>query len=177
MPPQVARPAPPQPLAAPVVTPVVKQPAPQQTAVAPTVAAKPVPPPQQPVPLKSDRSTPPQLPWLPYQQEAVRSKPASAETASTTSVAAKPKLNDETTGAVHSLRIEFDEDAWVDVKDASDKILVSRTHSAGSLVRLTGKAPLQVTIGNARAVRLFDNGKKINLERYTTADVARVKLK
>jgi hypothetical protein len=36
---------------------------------------------------------------------------------------------------------------------------------------------LSVTIGNARAVRLFDNGKKINLERYTTADVAHIKLK
>ena len=168
---------------APVAAPEVKQPAPQQTAVTPAVAAKPVAPPLQPVAPKTVRSTPLQLPWLPYQQEAVLSKPAAtkpvpAETAATTPpAAAKPRLNAETSGSDHALRIEFDEDAWVDVKDASDKILVSRMHSAGSLVRVTGKAPIQVTIGNARAVRLFDNGKKINLERYTTADVARVKLK
>lgn len=172
----------------PVAVPEVKQPAPQQAAVAPTVAAKLVPAPEQPVAPKSARSTPLQLPWLPYQQEAVRSnptatkpipiKPVPAETAATTpAVAVKPRLNAEAPGSDHALRIEFDEDAWVDVKDASDKILVSRMHSAGSLVRVTGKAPLQVTIGNARSVRLFDNGKKINLERYTTADVARVKLK
>jgi hypothetical protein len=32
-------------------------------------------------------------------------------------------------------------------------------------------------VGNFKAVRLFDNGKKIKLERYATGDVARVKLK
>jgi cytoskeleton protein RodZ len=74
------------------------------------------------------------------------------------------------------LRLEFDEDAWVEVKDGSEKILISRMHTAGSLVRVRGKSPLLLTIGNARAVRLFDNGKQVNLERYTSADVARVKL-
>jgi hypothetical protein len=44
-------------------------------------------------------------------------------------------------------------------------------------MRLTGKSPMMVVIGNVRAVRLFDNGKQINLERYTTADVAKVTLK
>jgi cytoskeleton protein RodZ len=77
----------------------------------------------------------------------------------------------------HSLRLEFDEDAWVEVKEGSDKVLTSRIHTAGSLMRLTGKSPMMVVIGNVRAVRLFDNGKQINLERYTTADVAKVTLK
>ncbi len=77
----------------------------------------------------------------------------------------------------HSLRLEFDENAWLEIKDGNDKVLVSRLHTAGSLVRLTGKAPLLVVIGNAHAVRLFDNGKKIKLEQYTTAGVARVTLK
>jgi hypothetical protein len=36
---------------------------------------------------------------------------------------------------------------------------------------------MQLTLGNAHAVRLFDNGKQVNLERYTTAEVAKVKLK
>ena len=43
--------------------------------------------------------------------------------------------------------------------------------------RVSGNAPLMVTIGNARAVRLFDNGRQINLERYTTAEVAHITLK
>ena len=89
----------------------------------------------------------------------------------------KAKANAESTAAEHSLRLEFDEDAWTEIKDGNDKVLISRMHTAGSLVRVTGKAPLLVVIGNAHAVRLFDNGKKINLERFTTAEVARVKLK
>ena len=88
----------------------------------------------------------------------------------------QPRENSGVSGAEHALRIELDEDAWVEVKDGSDKLLISKMHSAGSLIRVTGKAPMLVTLGNARAVRLFDNGKKVKLERYTTAEVAKVKL-
>lgn len=88
-----------------------------------------------------------------------------------------PIVKAESNGVEHALRIEFDEDAWLEIKDSNDKALISRMHTAGSLVRVTGKAPLLVVIGNSKAVRLFDNGKKINLERYTTGDVARIKLK
>jgi cytoskeleton protein RodZ len=80
-------------------------------------------------------------------------------------------------GADHGLRLEFDEDAWVEIKDGNDKILTSKMYAVKSLVRLTGKAPLLVVIGNAHAVRLFDGGKKVNLDRHLTADVARIKLK
>ena len=76
----------------------------------------------------------------------------------------------------HALRLEFDEDAWIEIKDGADKILTSRLHTAGSLMRITVKSPLFLVIGNARAVRLFDNGKKVALERYTTAEVAKIKL-
>lgn len=103
-------------------------------------------------------------------------KPVSTPVAEAVS-ADKPAVGAETNGVVHALRLEFDADSWVEVKDGSDKILTSRVHTAGSLVRVTGKAPLTVTIGNAHVVRLFDNGKQINLERYTTADVAHVTLK
>jgi cytoskeleton protein RodZ len=86
-------------------------------------------------------------------------------------------VNAETHVTDHALRIELDEEAWVEVRDASDKPLLAKMCVAGSLVRVAGKAPLQVIIGNAKAARLFDNGKKINLVRYTTAEVAKVKLK
>jgi len=88
-----------------------------------------------------------------------------------------PKVNSETPATEHALRIELDEDAWVEVKDSNDKLLISKMHRAGSLIRVAGKSPMQVTLGNARAVRLFDNGKRIKLERYTTAEVAKVKIK
>ncbi len=77
----------------------------------------------------------------------------------------------------HALRLEFDEDAWVEIKDSTGKVLISKMHTAGGLVRVASKLPLDVTIGNAKAVRMFDKGKKINLERYTTAEVAHIQLK
>ena len=128
----------------------------------------------------------------PEVQAAVRVSPAVAPTAPkiaapqvaapahgrpTPAADAQPKENNEVSATEHALRIELDEDAWVEVKDGSDKLLISKMHRAGSLIRVAGKAPMLVTLGNARAVRLFDNGKRIKLERYTTAEVARVKLK
>ncbi|MGV8933604.1 MAG: RodZ domain-containing protein [Gallionellaceae bacterium] len=91
--------------------------------------------------------------------------------------AAQAPVKTESAPVEHALRIEFDEDAWLEIKDGNDKTLISRMHTAGSLVRVTGKSPLLVVVGNFKAVRLFDNGKKIKLERYATGDVARVKLK
>lgn len=137
-------------------------------------ASSPIPAPQQSAPQAAVRAVPAPLPAAkPLPVPAV--KPASAVTAGAASVA-QPQVGVATDGVIHALRLEFDEDSWVEVKDSSDKILTSRMHTAGSLARFSGKAPLIVTIGNARGVRLFDNGKKINLERYTTADVAHVTL-
>ena len=134
--------------------------APQQT-----VAAVPLPAPQQAV-----RTAP-------APQQSVLSVPAPTVIAVPAPVSEQPKVNAQTNASEHALRLELTENAWVEVTDGNDKILISKMHRAGSLVRVTGKAPLLVTIGNAHAVRLFDNGKNINLEHYTTADVARVKLK
>ena len=145
----------------------------------PAVRAAPAPTPalQQSVIPKAVKTAPVPLPLQPVPQKtAPAAVPAPAESAVPAPVSEEPKVNAEIHASEHKLRLELDEDAWVEVKDGSDKILISKMHSAGSLVRVTGKAPLLVTIGNARAVRLFDNGKKINLERYTAAEVARVKL-
>ncbi len=166
---------------------VTPTPAPVQAALPSTPATMPVTAvPKQP---KPDHSAQLLMPWLPYAQQTKRAAPAPADTsaaAPTSEAQPKPTTNTTTntntntntvaSGPDHALRIEFDEDAWLEIKDANEKVLVSRMHTAGSLVRVTGKAPLLVVIGNARAVRLFDNGKKINLERYINGDVARVTL-
>jgi cytoskeleton protein RodZ len=158
-----------------VQQPVRAVPVPSPSTIAATqTTAKPIIKPQQPVLTEPvSRSVPPSTP--PVERVAAVPKasvtpPVDASgTASNASVSAANAVD-------HALLLEFDEDAWVEVKGAEDKILTSRMHTAGSLMRVTGKAPLLVVIGNARAVRLFDNGKKVNLERYTTAEVAKVKL-
>jgi cytoskeleton protein RodZ len=135
---------------------------------------------EQPVPQPAPRAAQVVAPPVPPQVARPVPAPAPQAVVTTTVPAisnAQPAVGAELNAATHALRLEFDEEAWVEIKDASEQILVSRMHRAGSLVRVTGKAPLLLIIGNARAVRLFDNGKKINLERYTSAEVARVTLK
>lgn len=136
--------------------------------VQPVVRATPAPVSQQQMPQATLNTT------AAPQQTA---KPAPVVAPKVVSVDHQPKPGTEITAAEHSLRMEFDEESWVEIKEGDGQVLTSRMHTAGSLVRITGKSPLIVTIGNARAVRLFDSGKKINLERYTTADVARITLK
>jgi cytoskeleton protein RodZ len=77
---------------------------------------------------------------------------------------------------VASLRLVFDEDSWVDVKDANGKILLSKMNHAGSLVRLSGTAPLSVVIGHASGVHLFYKNKEVNLAPHTAVEVARLLL-
>jgi cytoskeleton protein RodZ len=139
--------------------------APQQTVRAAAVQTAP-----QPVPQQAVRTVPAPVPVA---QTAAQPKAVSAAAAPAT---VQPKVKAEANPSEHALRLEFDENAWVEVRDGNDNVLIGKMQRAGSLVRVTGKAPLLVTIGNAHAVRLFDNGKNIKLERYTTADVAHVKL-
>ncbi len=75
-----------------------------------------------------------------------------------------------------SLRLVFDEDSWADVNDATGKILLSKMNRAGSLVRLSGTAPLTVVIGHASGVHLFYKGKEVRLAPHTSGEVARISL-
>ena len=79
--------------------------------------------------------------------------------------------------AESAIRLTFTEVAWVEVLDASGKQLLSQNNPAGSEIRLDGKAPFQVLIGNASGTRLEYRGKLIELGSMTNRDnVARVKL-
>ena len=90
--------------------------------------------------------------------------------------AAKPPKPGNGVAELAALRLVFDEDSWVDVKDASGKIMLSKMNHAGSLVRLSGTAPISVVIGHASGVHLFYNGKEINLVPHTSVEVARLVL-
>jgi len=76
----------------------------------------------------------------------------------------------------HRLHFAFDADAWVEVRDASGKIVFSRLNPAGSEQDVQGEAPLQVVIGNAPQVRLSVDGKALDLGSRTSSNVARLSL-
>lgn len=157
----------PKPAAAPVTQ--TLQPIPPQTvpAVPPAPTPAPTPVPQQPAPPKAVSTAPLSPAWQPVPQATVRAAPESAD---------QPVVNAEVSATEHALRLEFDEDAWVEVKDGTDKVLISRMYTAGSLVRVKGRAPMLLTIGNSQAVRVFDNGKQLKPGRPNSSGVARMTL-
>lgn len=69
------------------------------------------------------------------------------------------------------------EAAWVEVRDARGRRLLSRQLAAGETVGLDGLAPLSVRVGNATAVRLTYRGDPVELAAFTRNNVARLELK
>lgn len=72
-----------------------------------------------------------------------------------------------TPAPIISLRMEFAEESWAEIKDREGKILSSRVHAAGTEMRLSGRAPLSILIGNASSVRLYFRDKEIDLVPHT----------
>jgi len=74
------------------------------------------------------------------------------------------------------IRLAFRGPAWVEIVDARNKVLVSRTHAGGSTTEVVGKPPFNLVIGNAAEVRLTYNGRAVDLEPHTRVAVARFTL-
>ncbi|MCO1333832.1 DUF4115 domain-containing protein [Microbulbifer sp. OS29] len=53
-----------------------------------------------------------------------------------------------------ALRLRFDEDAWIEVKDAQGVVLLAGVQAAGSSKALEGRAPFELMLGNAEATHV-----------------------
>lgn len=76
-------------------------------------------------------------------------------------------------GALH---IEFGEESWVEIKDATGRMLVRKLHLPGSSADVQGQPPFDVVIGNAAQARLTYNGRPIDLKPFISVAVARFTL-
>ncbi|WP_444888202.1 RodZ domain-containing protein [Microbulbifer sp. JMSA008] len=74
-----------------------------------------------------------------------------AEDATAQLPATVAQLDEQLQGA---LRLSFDEDSWVEVKDAEGVVLLAGVQQAGSSKNLDGRAPFEVMLGNARATKV-----------------------
>lgn len=72
------------------------------------------------------------------------------------------------------LRAEFDERSWIEIRDATQKIVLVGEYPAGTRQNVEGKAPFQIWIGKASGVRLFMGERSIDLKPYTREEVARL---
>lgn len=74
------------------------------------------------------------------------------------------------------VRLEFDEDSWVDVKDGNGKILLSTLGKQGSTEVVSGPTPISVVIGNAKGVRVYYKNEALDLGAKADHNVVRLKL-
>lgn len=77
------------------------------------------------------------------------------------------------------LRLVFEGESWVEVKDSKGRLLLSRVNMPGTEQVLYGKSPFSLAIGNAAEVKLAYNNKPVDLAPYinTFGGTARLSLK
>ena len=141
--------------------PVTPVPAATPTAATPaTAASTPAPTSARPTPLTTPVAPP---------ASVTATAPASPATAQNAPVPAA-------TPAGGQLRLKFDAEAWVEVKDASGALVYSQLGTAGSEQVVQGRPPLHLVIGNAHAVKVTYQGRVVDLGPHTRVDVARLVL-
>jgi cytoskeleton protein RodZ len=70
--------------------------------------------------------------------------------------------------------VRTEEEAWIEIRDSADRLLVSSLNPPGSERVVRGKPPYSLVIGNASHVHVLYDDKPINLVPHTRADVARL---
>lgn len=125
--------------------------------------------------------------WRGVEGSSVAGTPATAAApAATTVLAPAPSVvaENEPAGASATssplpfvgLRVEFDDRSWIEIRDAAQKIVFVGEYPAGTRQNVEGKAPFQVWIGKASAVRVFMGERSIDLKPHTREEVARFSL-
>ena len=79
-------------------------------------------------------------------------------------------------GGEGRIRLEFDGESWVEIRDRDGKTLMSQLNPAGSRRVVLGRPPLSLVIGNGAAVRLTYNDSPVDLKPYIEIEVARLTL-
>jgi cytoskeleton protein RodZ len=97
--------------------------------------------------------------------EAASVEPASAEGATPKAEAGKSVLH-----------LEFGDESWVEIKDASGRMLHRQLNLPASSADVRGQPPFDVVIGNAAQARITYNGRPIDLKPFTDGTVARFTL-
>ncbi|MDP1682790.1 MAG: helix-turn-helix domain-containing protein [Burkholderiales bacterium] len=74
------------------------------------------------------------------------------------------------------LKLKFEGDAWVEIRDKSGKKIFSQLSRAGSEQVVQGEPPLSLVVGDAARVRITYNGKPVDLTPHVKKTVARLTL-
>jgi len=112
----------------------------------------------------------------PVAQEKIVQKPVEKvqeKTAEKPVVVAAPVSRGPRTGP-HRLVVRTEGEAWIEIRDSADRMLVSSLNPAGSERVVRGRPPYSLVIGNASNVSVTYDDKPIDLAPHTRQDVARL---
>jgi cytoskeleton protein RodZ len=85
--------------------------------------------------------------------------------------------SDPMSGAnARGLHFMFNNESWVEVRDAVGKVVYSRLNAPGSESIVQGVPPFTIVIGGASGVQLSYNGNRVDIASYMSEDVARLRL-
>lgn len=132
-------------------------------------AAAPVPVAAEVPPLSADAPVPASVPEPEAKGEA-RAAEQRAQ-AAVPAGAAKAGVNGR-----KRVELEFEQQSWVEIKQANGKILLSQLNQAGTSQLIEGQPPFELVIGNAAKVRLKYDGEPVDLRPHFKIDVARLTL-
>jgi cytoskeleton protein RodZ len=77
---------------------------------------------------------------------------------------------------VHRLVIRCEEEAWIEVRDSNERMLVSSLNPKGAERVVQARGPLTLVIGNAAHVRVTHNDRLVDLSPHTKLAIARFTL-
>jgi cytoskeleton protein RodZ len=100
--------------------------------------------------------------------------PARVEPAAEKTAAAKVAV--PLAGGSNRVVIRCDDEAWIEVKDANDRMLVSSLNPKGAERVVRSRGPLSLVIGNPEQVHVLHNDRVIDLAPHTRSGVARFTL-
>jgi len=76
----------------------------------------------------------------------------------------------------HWVKLKFEREAWVEIRDRNGRRIFSRLNPAGTEQAVSGQPPLTLVVGNAAGVRVTHNDQSVDLAPYIQIDVARLTL-
>jgi cytoskeleton protein RodZ len=123
------------------------------------------------VPVQQAAAPAPAKTPVPEKTKTVAAAPVIVAAPAVTVTADKPKV---VSSGPHRLIVRTEGEAWIEIKDAADRMLVSSLNPAGSERVVRGRPPYQLVIGNASNVRILYDDKLIDLAPHTKQDVARL---
>ncbi|MBV4485264.1 helix-turn-helix domain-containing protein [Pseudomonas sp. SWRI153] len=74
------------------------------------------------------------------------------------------------------VQLQFTADCWAQVTDGRGKVIFSGLKHKGDSVTVSGKPPLAVRLGVARAAQVSYNGQPVDIAPFTSGETARLKL-